>query len=143
SPGRELAHGLASDMHLGRQSAVRSINVARGLAFVVLVVFAAMALFPILYMGTSSFKTTGEFIRDPLALPSDWSYFDNYRALWIRFDIPRLFINTFTYIVLSLLLSLAVSVPASFAIAKLNFPLRSVIRLLLIGTLIIPVITYI
>ncbi len=130
-------------MHLGRQSAVRSINVARGLAFVVLVVFAAMALFPIFYMGTSSFKTTGEFIRDPLALPSDWSYFDNYRALWIRFDIPRLFINTVTYIVLSLLLSLAVSVPASFAIAKLNFPLRSVIRLLLIGTLIIPVITYI
>lgn len=122
---------------------MKSINLPRAVAFVFLVVFALMALFPIAYMGVSSVKTSREFIRTPLALPSSWTYLDNYRALWIRFDIPQLFINTILYIALSLLLSLSVSIPAAFAIAKLNFPFRSVIRLLLIGTLIIPVITFI
>src|SRR5262245_19700189 len=102
-----------------------------------------MAVWPIFYMASASLKTSSEFIRDPLALPQTLTYFDNYRALWIRFDILRLFLNTVFYIALSSLLSLSVSVPASFAIAKLRFPFRSVLRFMLIETLIIPVITYV
>jgi ABC-type glycerol-3-phosphate transport system permease component len=111
--------------------------------FLVLALFAMLALYPIFYMAAGSMKTTGEFIRDPLALPGNLSYIDNYRALWYRFDIPRLFFNTVFYIALSSLVSLSVSIPASFAIAKLRFPFRSLLRFLLIGTLIIPVITYV
>jgi ABC-type glycerol-3-phosphate transport system permease component len=118
-------------------------TVARIGIVVLLAMFAVLALYPILYMASASLKTTSEFIRDPLSLPAGLSYHDNYRALWTRFDIPRLFLNTVIYIALSSLLSLAVSLPASFAIAKLRFPFRSVLRFLLIGTLIVPVITYI
>ena len=118
-------------------------TVARIGIVVLLAMFAVLALYPILYMASASLKTTSEFIRDPLSLPASLSYHDNYRALWTRFDIPRLFLNTVIYIALSSLLSLAVSLPASFAIAKLRFPFRSVLRFLLIGTLIVPVITYI
>jgi raffinose/stachyose/melibiose transport system permease protein len=122
---------------------VKSALIARTGIFVLLALFAAMAVWPIFYMASASLKTSSEFIRDPLALPQTLSYFDNYRALWIRFDIPQLFLNTVFYIALSSLLSLSVSVPASFAIAKLRFPFRSVLRFMLIGTLIIPVITYV
>lgn len=118
-------------------------TVARTGIVVLLAMFAVLALYPILYMASASLRTTSEFIRDPLSLPANLSYHDNYRALWTRFDIPRLFLNTVMYIALSSLLSLAVSLPASFAIAKLRFPFRSVLRFLLIGTLIVPVITYI
>ena len=111
--------------------------------FLFLMLFAVLAVYPIFYMAAGSMKTTREFIREPLALPGSLSYIDNYRALWYRFDIPRLFLNTLFYIALSSLLSLSVSLPASFAIAKLRFPFRSLFRFLLIGTLIIPVITYI
>lgn len=118
-------------------------TVARTGIVVLLAMFAVLALYPILYMASASLKTTSEFIRDPMSLPANLSYHDNYRVLWTRFDIPRLFLNTVIYIALSSLLSLAVSLPASFAIAKLRFPFRSVLRFLLIGTLIVPVITYI
>jgi raffinose/stachyose/melibiose transport system permease protein len=111
--------------------------------FVFLASFALLAIYPIFYMGVASLKTNFEFIRDPLSLPNDFTYFDNYRVLWVRFDIPRLFLNTIFYIALSSALSLGVSIPAAYAIAKMQFPFRSLLRFMLIGTLIIPVITYI
>lgn len=122
---------------------MKAILVARTGIFVFLSLFALLAVWPIFYMGSASLKTTSEFIRDPLAMPQSLTFFDNYRALWIRFDIPRLFLNTVFYITLSSLISLSVSIPASFAIAKLRFPFRSLLRFMLIGTLIIPVITYV
>jgi ABC-type glycerol-3-phosphate transport system permease component len=122
---------------------MKSVVFARAVIIVLLTAFAIVAVWPIFYMGTSSLKTSSEYIRDPLALPSSLTFFDNYRALWIRFDIPRLFLNTVFYIALSSIVSLTVSIPAAFAIAKLRFPFRSVLRLMLVGTLIIPVITYI
>jgi ABC-type glycerol-3-phosphate transport system permease component len=122
---------------------VKSVLLARTGIFIFLAMFALMAVWPIFYMGSASLKTSSEFIRDPLSMPASLTFFDNYRALWIRFDIPRLFLNTVFYIALSSLVSLSVSIPASFAIAKLRFPFRSVLRFMLVGTLIIPVITYI
>jgi len=122
---------------------MKPVHLARSATFLVLALFAVVAIWPLFYMGSASLKTSSEFIRDPLSLPSNVTFFDNYRALWIRFDIPRLFLNTMFYIALSLIVSLVVSVPASFAIAKLRFPFRSALRLMLVGTLIIPVITYI
>ena len=102
-----------------------------------------MAVWPIFYMGSASLKTSREFIRDPLALPSSLTFFDNYRALWIRFDIPRLFLNTVFYIALSSHRFVDRLAPRVLRLAKLRFPFRSVLRLMLVGTLIIPVITYI
>jgi ABC-type glycerol-3-phosphate transport system permease component len=122
---------------------VKAINLPKIGIVVTLGMFAVLALYPIVFMALGSLKQSPEFLRDPLALPRDWTFFDNYRAIWIRFDILRLFLNTVTYILLSSALSLAVTIPASFAIAKLNFPFRNQLRLLMIGTLIIPVITYI
>jgi raffinose/stachyose/melibiose transport system permease protein len=122
---------------------VRAVLLVRTGIFVALALVALLAVWPIFYMASASLKTSGEFIRDPLALPESLTFFDNYRALWIRFDILRLFLNTVFYIALSSLITLSVSIPASFAIAKLRFPFRSVLRFMLVGTLIIPVITYI
>ncbi len=122
---------------------MRAILLVRTGIFVALALFALLAVWPIFYMASASLKTSGEFIRDPLALPESLTFFDNYRALWIRFDILRLFLNTVFYVALSSLITLSVSIPASFAIAKLRFPFRSVLRFMLVGTLIIPVITYI
>lgn len=111
--------------------------------FLFLAMFAILATYPVFYMATASLKTTFEYLKDPLSLPADFTNFDNYRTLWVRYDIPQLFLNTIFYIVLSSALSMAVSIPAAWAIAKMQFPFRSVLRLMLIGTLIIPVITYV
>jgi ABC-type glycerol-3-phosphate transport system permease component len=128
---------------MSKRLSVKAISPPKIGVFIVLAMFAVLSLYPIAFMAVGSLKQSSEFLRDPLALPRDWTFIDNFRAIWIRFDILRLFLNTVTYIALSSAITLAVSIPASFAIAKLDFPFRNLLRLLLIGTLIIPVITYI
>lgn len=109
----------------------------------VLAVIAAIALYPIVFMVLSSFKSSLDFIMNPAGLPATWSYLENFQAMYYRFDIIRLFRNTVWYIGLSALISLGVSIPASFAFAKLRFPLREGLRTAMIATLIMPTITFI
>jgi raffinose/stachyose/melibiose transport system permease protein len=103
---------------------------------------AAIAIYPIVFMGLNSLKTSGEYIANPLGLPAGLSYVDNFIAMYYRFDVVRLFLNTVTYIVLAGVLSLGVSIPASFTFAKGRFPAREGLRLALIATLIMPPVTF-
>ena len=73
----------------------------------VLSLVAAIAIYPILFMGLSSFKTSFEYLADPIGLPSGFSYVDNFVAVYYRFNLPRLFFNTVWYILLASALTLA------------------------------------
>lgn len=110
----------------------------RGAIVVVLAAIAVVAIFPIVFMGLGSFKTSFEYITNPLGWPASFGYVDNYLAMYYRFDILRLVRNTGWYILLASTLSLAVSVPASYAFAKIRFPGRAGVRAALIATLIMP-----
>lgn len=103
---------------------------------------AAIAIYPIIFMGLSSFKTSLEYLTDPIGWPSGFSYVDNFIALYYRFNLPRLFLNTVTYILLAAALTLAVAVPASFTFAKARFPARDGLRAAMIATLIMPPVTF-
>jgi ABC-type glycerol-3-phosphate transport system permease component len=108
----------------------------------VLVLIAAVAVYPIVFMALGSFKTSLEYITNPLGWPASFGYVDNYLAMYYRFDIRRLVGNTVTYVVLAAAISLAVSIPASYAFAKLRFPIRNGLRTAMIATLIMPPITF-
>ena len=100
----------------------------------VLGLVAAIAIYPIVFMGLSSFKTSAQYIMNPLGWPAGFSYIDNFVAMYYRFDIVRLFLNTVTYIALASVITLGVSVPASFTFAKARFPGREGLRLAMIAT---------
>src|SRR5262245_8270209 len=108
-----------------------------------LTLIAVVALYPIVFMFLSSFKTSVEYVKDPIGLPAGLTYVDNFRAMFIRFEVARLLLNSALYIALSAVLSLAVAIPASFAFAKLRFPGRAPLRTMMIATLIVPAITFI
>ncbi|MBA3415072.1 MAG: carbohydrate ABC transporter permease [Chloroflexia bacterium] len=116
--------------------------VTRAAIVLVLVAIAVIAVYPIVFMALGSFKTSLEYITNPLGWPASFGYVDNYLAMYYRFDIRRLVTNTVTYILLAGALSLAVSIPASYAFAKLRFPLRAGLRTAMIATLIMPPITF-
>jgi ABC-type glycerol-3-phosphate transport system permease component len=116
--------------------------VTRSGIILVLSLIAAIAVYPIVFMALGSFKTSLEYITNPLGWPASFSYIDNYLAMYYRFDILRLVTNTVTYILLAASISLAVSIPASYAFSKLRFPLRNGLRTAMIATLIMPPITF-
>ena len=115
----------------------------RGFVFLLLAMVAVIAIYPISYMGLSSFKTSVEYIKYPVGLPASFHYLDNYRAMFIRFNIPRLFMNTMICIAGATVLSLLPALPASYAFAKIDFPFRQTLRTIMIATLIVPAITFI
>src|SRR5262249_47973000 len=90
----------------------------------------------------SSLKTSVEFGMNPAAFPKSF-YFDNYKALYLRFDVFRLFSNTFICIAMAWLLSLVLAIPASYAFAKLKFGARNLLFMAMIATMAIPGITFI
>lgn len=108
----------------------------------VLSLIAAIAIYPIVFMGLSSFKTSLEYLSDPLGWPAGFSYTDNFIALYSRFNLVQLFLNTVTYILLAAALNLLVAVPASFTFAKGRFPAREGLRTAMIATLIMPPVTF-
>ncbi|WP_139996601.1 carbohydrate ABC transporter permease [Paenibacillus paridis] len=119
-----------------------SRRMIRFLIFIVLAVIAFMAMYPLFYMAISSMKPTIEYIKHPMGLPKTW-YFDNFIALIYRFSLVRLFGNTLVYVGLSLVASLALSIPAAYAFAKLKFKYRNGFYIIMIATMTIPGITFI
>ncbi|MCQ6564038.1 carbohydrate ABC transporter permease [Paenibacillus mendelii] len=113
----------------------------RALIFIILLLVACLSLYPLIYMAASSLKTSMEFIEDPAGLPKTL-YFDNFKALFYRFDVLLLFGNTAVCVAGGLVITLAVSIPASFAFAKLRFRWRSALYIILIATMTIPGITF-
>lgn len=117
------------------------VVLGRSLAFLVLALLAVIAIYPIVFMGLSSFRTSIEFLKNPLGWPESFNYTDNYESLRVRFDLPQLFRNTALYILLASLLTFVTTIPAAFAFAKMHFRFSGQLRLMMIGTLIVPAIT--
>ena len=127
----------------GRPLAQRVLEgVTRWGIVLVLSLIAAVAIYPIVFMGLSSFRTSFEYLADPIGLPRGFSYVDNFLAVYYRFNLPRLFLNTVGYILAAAAITLAVSVPASFTFAKMRFPAREGLRAAMIATLIMPPVTF-
>lgn len=129
----------ARERSVGRQALA---GVTRLGIVLVLSLIAAIAIYPIVFMGLSAFKTSLEYLTDPIGWPAGFSYADNFIALYYRFNLPQLFLNTVTYILLAGALTLAVAVPASFTFAKARFPARDGLRAAMIATLIMPPVTF-
>jgi ABC-type glycerol-3-phosphate transport system permease component len=123
-------------------SAARLERIGRLGIVLILSFVAAIAIYPLVFMALNSFKTSAEYIVSPLGMPDGFSYVDNFIAMYYRFDIVRLFLNTVTYIALAAVITLAVSVPASFTFAKGRFPAREGLRTAMIATLIMPPVTF-
>ena len=70
---------------------------SQSIIYAILVVFTFMALYPIVWLFFSSFKTTQEYqITSKLAIPKVW-WWRNYVDAWIRGNFGRLFLNSIFY----------------------------------------------
>lgn len=114
----------------------------RLVVYLVLVAIAVVDFYPVVYMAVNSSRTAVDFFRDPGGLPAPW-YFDNFKALYYRFDVLRLFGNTLGDTSAAFVLAMALSIPASFAFAKIRFRYRSGLYMTVIATMTIPGITFV
>lgn len=100
---------------------------------------AIVLMFPIYWMVRTSLASTDELSTLPVPLwPQEWLW-QNYIQPWSQYPFARWLGNSVVIAVVSVVLTLAINVMAGYAFAKLRFPGRTALFLLIISTLMVPV----
>jgi ABC-type glycerol-3-phosphate transport system permease component len=109
----------------------------RGIRIAAVVFFAVLTVLPLLLMVSRSFMSPAEiYAQPPRLLPRELS-FDNY-AEALQYLTPRAVLNSFIFTIGIVLLQLALSMPAAFALAKIRFRWTAVVLALLIAPMFVP-----
>ena len=93
---------------------------------------------PFLWMALASFKPEAEIRRvPPTWLPDTWTL-ENFRQLFTRLDFPQYFANSVLVAVLITAGNLMFCSLLGYALAKLNFPGKRALFLVVLGMLMVP-----
>ncbi len=96
-----------------------------------------ISVFPILWVISCAFKTNGEILTTPLALPSSFS-FDTFIHLFRTYNFPTYFLNSLIAATVSTLVSLLFYAMGAYVLAKFSFPGRNLLFILFTITLLVP-----
>lgn len=109
---------------------------ARAIMYLVMIIFAVLAIYPLFWVIINSFKTTQEYLTtSKLALPVNW-HFANYPFAWRAGRFTVLFSNSIFYTVVTVVSVVTLSVMAGFGFAKLKFKITPLLHgLFIIGIL--------
>lgn len=95
----------------------RSVT-TRALLWALLLTVVVLYAFPFVYLVLTSFKTASEAISvPPSILPRSWSL-ENYRNVFATNGVAAAFANSLMTALLSTALSLALAVPAAYAVSR-------------------------
>ncbi|HXP57039.1 MAG TPA: carbohydrate ABC transporter permease [Streptosporangiaceae bacterium] len=109
-----------------------------GWALAVAIAAALIIVFPLLWMFTTSIKPESEIISAHPGLFSATVTGSNYVQAWHAIDFPRLFMNTVIFAGGVTILSLTFDSLTAYALARLDFPGKNVIFVLVLITLMLP-----
>ena len=107
--------------------------------YAVLVFFALVFLAPMVWMVSASLKPEGNVFEIPFRLwvPGE-IHPENYTVAWSQFPFWRALRNTMTIMVLSMFGGLTSAVLTAYVFARLRFPGRNVLFVLVLSTMMIP-----
>lgn len=107
---------------------------------IILLVFAAVIMgFPFFWMIISSVKTNEEiFSWPPTFLPKTLT-FEHYQDAIMTRNFGRYFLNSFIVALLSAIINLMFCSIAGYAFAKLEFPFKNILFLILLSTMMVPI----
>src|SRR4051812_45726150 len=100
------------------------------------IVLAIMFVTPVVYLVLLSLMTSNQALTSNY-WPTSW-HPENYVKVFQATPLPRYLLNTVIYAVTSTVLTLASSVPAAYALAKLKFRGRNVLFLTIICVMMLP-----
>lgn len=105
--------------------------------YLVELVVILLSVFPILWVVMSAFKTNGEILTSPLALPTSFSLVV-FVHLFETYNFPVYFLNSLLAAGVSTLVSLLFYAMGAYVIAKFEFPGRKLLFILFTITLLVP-----
>lgn len=116
----------------------RSKQVRHALKYLLLCLVALVALAPILWMVSASLKSPNEILRyPPTIIPEDFKW-GNYRSVFELQPFTQQFLNSVVIMALVAVLTIVMSVPAGYALARVRPVASGAIFLVLLSAMFIP-----
>lgn len=111
----------------------RSLSANRVLAYTLLIILTVIAIYPMLWVVTNSFKSDVQLFQATWELP-DKLLWQNYSRAW-NFGIARYIVNSAVVTVVTVTLTVTVSLMGAYALARFDFPLKNVLFFFILGGL--------
>ena len=103
-----------------------------------MIFFAVLALFPFVWMISSSLKTETEMFVFPIQWIPETFHFENYYKAWTMVDFPRALLNSFMVSGIITVGQVLTSATAGYAFAKIDFRGRNKVFLGYLATMMVP-----
>ncbi len=101
--------------------------------------YAAISLYPLVWMVLYSFKNNDEiFVGNPFGLPKVWRI-DNYIKAWTNYDVPQYFLNSLVVAIATVCLTLALSITFAYATSRMRWRGKGLVRLYVALGMFVPV----
>jgi len=105
----------------GWQRRLKQIGLHTGL-----LLWAFLAVYPLVWILLTSLKYTHELYDDPFGLPLSWKW-SNYQEAWVFAKMGTYFLNSVVVTVLSTVLVLGLSSTTAFVLARFEFRLKALV----------------
>ncbi len=105
--------------------------------YIILIIFAFIALYPIYHILLTSLKTSREYVDNKLFWPNLLTI-ENYKYALIQGKMLKYFINNFIIMPMAIVGYLFVCITAGFAFGRLRFPFRLPLFLTMLFLMIFP-----
>lgn len=97
------------------------MSIGRAIIYLLLVIYAAMVIYPMFWTVMSSFKTTAEFYQSVWALPSKLN-FENFVNAWTRAKLGWNILNSVWVVTVSLILTDILAAMLAYITSRFTFP---------------------
>lgn len=117
-----------------------NFSFSKFLKYALLIVLGFIMIYPLLWMVGASFKTNQEFFSGVGIFPRN-PVFEAYPNGWKgsgQYTFTRFYINTFKLVIPTVFFTLVSSVLVGYGFARFNFPMKAILFILMISTLMLP-----
>lgn len=117
----------------------KKLSVGKALLYGILVLYAVITIVPFIWAVSSSFKTLEEIVSGTINfIPKNFT-FDNYKQIFLEQELfPRWLLNSLIIGVAGTSLNLLFNSMAGYALARLSFPGRKTMFIIILAVLMIP-----
>ncbi|MGE5612771.1 MAG: carbohydrate ABC transporter permease [Bacillota bacterium] len=115
----------------------RKMSLGRAILFVIMVIFSAMCIYPIIWLLINSLKDNSEIFINPWGLPIEVK-FENYKRAIVVGNVGVNFLNSIYISTVSVIISILLSTMCSYSLVRMKWKLASKVRALIVVGMSIP-----
>lgn len=106
--------------------------------FLILLLVSVVMIFPFIWMVLSAFKTNADVYAYPIRWPPSSFEWSNFQKVFQMVPFLRYYWNTILTSVLQTAIQIAMSIGAAYAFAKLHFPFKRTLYMLIQSAMFVP-----